>query len=110
MAKKPKAGEEAAKETTAPAVTEATAAEAPGAGGQTVAGSPDVSVAAPTEAEAGTGQQPQGQGQPQQGQVRTAAGGAGPAQSPGPGGEQTNITVSRVFANWLQSQRCSLAF
>ena len=110
MAKKPKAGEEAA-DTKAPEVTEATAADAPGAGGQTVAGSPDVSVAAPTEAEAGTGQQPQGQGQqPQQGQVRTAAGGVGPAQSPGPGGEQTNITVSRGFANWLASQRCSLAF
>ena len=85
MAKKPKAGEEAA-DTKAPEVTEATAADAPGAGGQTVAGSPDVSVAAPTEAEAGTGQQPQGQGQqPQQGQVRTAAGGVGPAQSPGRG-------------------------
>ncbi len=108
MAKKPKAGEEAAKETKAP---EATAAPAPETqAGQAVSGSPDVSVAAPTEAEAHTGQQPQGQGQGQPGQVRTAAGGAGPAQAGGPGGEQTNITVSRGFANWLASQRCSLAF
>ncbi|HWE47787.1 MAG TPA: TIGR03032 family protein [Caulobacteraceae bacterium] len=109
MAKKPKAGEEAAKDTTA----QASAPQGAQAGAQvqdTVSGSPDVSVAPATEAEAGGQPQPQPQGQPQQGGVRTAAGGSGPAQAPGPGGEQTNITVSRGFANWLAQQRCSLAF